>query len=115
MATLLGKREHLQASCWLRMMTDIPMQLRDSVRLVHDLQTDKGMRGKGQGSKLMYEVCDEADKENKVLILMPDTELLQKWYTKFGFVKVQDEPKVLMMRDPKGNENAKRTATHKNS
>jgi predicted GNAT family N-acyltransferase len=98
---MLGKRTFEGASCWIRIMTDLPMQLRDGVRLVHDLKTEKGMRGKGQGTKLMHMVCDEADKELRTLLLMPDSDMLQKWYSKFGFVKVQDEPKVLMMREPK--------------
>jgi ribosomal protein S18 acetylase RimI-like enzyme len=96
---MLGKREHLGASCWIRMMTDLPMQLRDGIRLVHDLKTDKGMRGKGQGSALLKEVNEEADKHLITLILMPDSELLQKWYNKHGYVIIQQNP-VLMMREP---------------
>jgi ribosomal protein S18 acetylase RimI-like enzyme len=100
---MLGKREYEGASCWIRMMTDLPMQLRDGVRLVHNLKTDKGMRGKGQGTKLMQQVSAEADKERITLILMPDSELLQKWYNKFGYAIVQQEP-VLMVRQPSETE-----------
>ena len=47
---MLGKREYLSASCMIRMMTDLPMALRDSVRLLHALNTAPGMRGKGHGT-----------------------------------------------------------------
>lgn len=97
--SMLGKREFEGASCWVRMMTDLPMQLRDSVRLIHDLKTDKGMRGKGQGTKLLQQVCEEADKAQKVLILMPDNDKLETWYNKFDFKRTQDNP-VIMVRNP---------------
>lgn len=97
---MLGKREFEGASCLIRMMADMPMQLRDTVRLVHDLKTDKGMRGKGQGTKLLNQVCEEADKEGKVLILMPDSDKLEKWYHGFNFERTQDKP-VIMVRQPK--------------
>jgi ribosomal protein S18 acetylase RimI-like enzyme len=97
---VIGKREFEGASCWIRMMTDLPMQLRDGVRLVHNLKTDKGMRGKGQGTELLRRICAEADREGVTLILMPDNELLQKWYSKVQFSVVQTEPSVLMVRPP---------------
>lgn len=96
----LGKREYQDSSCWIRMMADLPMGARDSVRLVHDLQTAKGMQGKGQGTRLLRSVCIEADKDGMTLILMPDSEKLEKWYNGFDFQRVQDEP-VLMVRTPK--------------
>ena len=95
----LGKREYQDSSCWIRMMTDLPSSLRDGVRLVHDLQTAKGVRGKGQGTQLLKSVCEEADADGTTLILMPDSDKLEKWYNGFNFNRVQDEP-VLMVRTP---------------
>jgi hypothetical protein len=96
---MLGKYEYEGASCWLRMMADLPMQLRDGVRLVHGLKTAVGMQGRGMATKLLKNICEEADKDQRTLILMPDSVMLQKWYNKHGFVKVQDEP-PLMVRQP---------------
>jgi hypothetical protein len=48
----------------------------------------------------MQSIAEEADKSNKMLILIPDNEKLEKWYGKFGFEKVQTEPAVLMLRKP---------------
>jgi len=95
----LGKREYQDSSCWVRMMADLPTSARDSVRLIHDLQTAKGMQGRGQGTQLLRKVCIEADKDGMTLILMPDTDKLEKWYTSFNFNRVQDSP-VLMVRTP---------------
>jgi ribosomal protein S18 acetylase RimI-like enzyme len=97
---MLGKYEYEGASCWLRMMTDLPMQLRDGVRLVHDLKTEVGMQGRGMATKLLKNICEEADKDQRTLILMPDSVMLQKWYNKHGFKIVQTEPAILMMRVP---------------
>ena len=93
----LGKREYSQASCWIRMMADLPSSLQDGVRLIHDLQTPKGMRGKGLGTKILDQVCKEADLDGTTLILMPDSDKLEKWYNGFDFKRVQDNP-VLMIR-----------------
>lgn len=100
---MLGKRELEESSCWIRMMPDLPMQLRNTVRLVHDLKTAKGMRGKGQGTKLLQQVCEEADKCGIMLILMPDNEKLEKWYNSKGFNRTQDKP-VIMVRVPQVKE-----------
>ena len=83
------------------MMTDLPTSLRDGVRLIHDLHTPGGMRGKGLGTKLLKSVCKEADLDGTTLILMPDSDKLEKWYNTHDFKRVQDEP-VLMIRVPKG-------------
>ena len=45
-------------------------------------------------------ICEEADKEKTVLILMPDGEpWLQQWYRTHGFVTLQPEP-LIMARPP---------------
>lgn len=100
MNTMLGRREYKEATCFVRMMTDMPMQFRDSLRLIHDLKTAKGMQGRGQGTTLMNLLCEEADQEQKILMLMPDSDKLEKWYNKFGFERTQENP-VIMVRNPK--------------
>jgi N-acetylglutamate synthase-like GNAT family acetyltransferase len=97
---MLGKRRYESASCELRYTQALPYELRQTVREVFNVQTDKGMRGKGHGSKLMQEIAKEADQAQKILLLIPATDLLQKWYNIVGFEVIQSEPVVLMMRKP---------------
>lgn len=100
MAEMLGKREYESASCNIRYSQALPMSLRDSIREVHDLKTDKGMRGKGQGSRLMESVCKEADKAQMMLMLLADNEKLELWYNRFGFETLEKSDKFLMFRKP---------------
>ena len=101
MSDMLGKRKHESASCELRYSTALPIEFRRLVREVFNVKTDSGMRGKGHGSRLMEAVSKEADKSKKVLMLLPDSEKLELWYNRFGFERVQAEPKILMMRNPR--------------
>lgn len=95
---MLGKRSHEGAKCRLGYTMAVPTSMRGKIREVHSLHTEPGMRGKGQATKLLNQVCAEADKCDKVLILLPDDDKLMAWYQKFGFELIQQEPKMLMMR-----------------
>jgi len=100
MADMLGKRKYETATCEIRYSMAMPLEIRQTVREVYNVKTDSGMKGKGQGSKLMQAIADEADKAQKILILLPDTEKLELWYSKFGYELVQTNPVHLMMRKP---------------
>lgn len=101
---MLGKRKYESATCELRYTMALSVELRQVVREVFNVQTDKGMRGKGHGTKLMQAITKEADKAGKILILLPASEVLQKWYMRVGFEVIQTEPVVLMMRKPSETE-----------
>lgn len=69
-------------------------------------------KNSGFGSKLMKDICNYADKENKIIILTPSDEFgsskgdLIKFYKKFGFVENDGENKIFgifeeMYRKPK--------------
>jgi hypothetical protein len=50
---------------------------------------------------LMDEVCEDADRNNTVLVLRPDgDEWLHEWYEDHGFRIIQIEPVMLMARQP---------------
>jgi len=100
MSDMLGRRKYETATCEIRYSQAIPFELRMVVREVFNVKTESGMKGKGQGSKLMQAVIEEADKAQKILILLPDTEKLELWYSKYGFELVQTNPAHLMMRKP---------------
>ena len=65
-----------------------------------NLAVPKWHRKKGAANKLMDAICEEADKAQKVLMLMPaESEWLLKWYASHGFKVFQNSP-VLMARPP---------------
>lgn len=66
----------------------------------------------GAGTRLMQEICDYADKENKIIILSPSDEFggnkkrLVEFYKRFGFVENKGKNKIFeifesMYREPK--------------
>lgn len=88
----------------------VPIAERGRVLEVSNLVTLPGKRGNGQAGALLQEVCDQADQDAKLLLLMPEafdqggptTGQLIAWYTgKFGFVHLQHSPKVILIRLPR--------------
>ena len=97
----LGKRQLGAASCHLGPCEALPAHLRDVIE-VSDVFVPAWHRRKGIASMLLRQVCDDADAHAKVLMLMPGgDDWLTAWYSKFGFVQIQNNP-VLMARQPKG-------------
>ena len=56
-------------------------------------------RGKGEGTALLKEVCDQADIDKLLLIIIADNIRLATFYAKFGFKAIQENP-ILMARNP---------------
>ena len=95
----LGKRQLGAASCRLAPSDALPANLREVIE-VSDVHTDEWHRRNGIANRLMYQICEEADEESAVLILMPDGEpWLERWYRSHGFVTLQPEP-LIMARSP---------------
>lgn len=100
-----GLREHRSASLRISNADCLPEDMREFVREILSVQSTNPR--KGHATALLWEVCCEADKWWIMLMVqprkfadgMPDDKLLP-WYGKFGFVKIQDEPCVLMTRSP---------------
>ncbi len=80
----------------------------DKLLELSSLATWPSERGKGHATVLMRQVCDQADEDKTLLLLSPkafseggpDSKKLESWYASFGFVRIQDKPEVLMVRDP---------------
>jgi predicted N-acetyltransferase YhbS len=70
------------------------------LRELTELSTGSEEQGKGHGSALMREVCEEADKSATVLMLIADSTKLADWYSRFGFQLIQVTPR-LMLRSPR--------------
>lgn len=102
----------------------VPPAERDNLLEISNLLTESAHRGQNHASSLMQEVCDQADQAGKLLMVLPQafgtggmtTDQLCNWYTgKFGFVALQLEPAIILIRMPQraaqlwAADNARRT------
>lgn len=56
---------------------------------IAEIYTRPDLRGAGEGSKVLAQLCTMADETGTILSLLPssdDTEALRQWYAKHGFV-----------------------------
>lgn len=65
-----------------------------AIELSH-VSTKPWHAGKGIATRLLNTIAAEADRERKVLVLMPDSERLAKWYARQGFHYIQDDPAIM--------------------
>ena len=100
-----GHRMHKGAS--LRIVEpQLPDEASDTVRatVLEIAAVQSGNPRKGHATALMYQVCGEADRNAKVLMLMvtENADKLVKWYRKFGFKPTKDalDTPVVMVRAP---------------
>jgi hypothetical protein len=100
-----GLRVHRQASLRVAVAEGLPEDMREQTREILSVQSTNPR--KGHATALMHTVCAEADRHWITLLVnvhafddgMSDEQLM-RWYGKFGFSKIQDEPCVLMARAP---------------
>jgi len=104
----IGTRTHGPASCQVRISMALPKRLRDRTREIIKVHTPATEQGNGHASKLLRQVCEEADEAGMVLVLWPrpygddialSAGMLRDWYAKFGFRVIQPEP-MMMARAP---------------
>jgi GNAT superfamily N-acetyltransferase len=102
-----GTRSNGPASLQLVRMVGIDDSVTEGLLEVKSVKTVKPQRHQGHASRLLEQVCEEADKNGTLLVLTPEqfdngpigSKQLQDWYERFGFAVIQDRP-VLMCRDP---------------
>ena len=78
----------------------VPGNLRGFAREITEFYVPEEFRGKGEGTELLKDVCEQADEKNILLVLIADTPKLGMFYERFGFSAIQKEP-ALMIRAPK--------------
>lgn len=95
-----GVRTLGPASLKLSYNQQVAPHLRGGLReLSHLESTDKQ---KGHATALMKQVCEEADKENIMLMLIVepygemDKSALQDWYSRLGFFILQENPTIMV-------------------
>ena len=94
------------ASCKLRYSQAVPANLRGRLLEVTRLYTPEQHRGKGHAAKLIEKITRYADSDRITLLLMPkpygesalDVSELLQFYARFGFVELQAEPVLLLVR-----------------
>jgi len=92
-----GTYQHGPARCKLRYSAVIPAHLRGHMLEIVNIYTPESERHKGYASAMLREICQQASREGKALMLMPDTRDLATWYARHGFQIVQESP-LLMAR-----------------
>lgn len=97
---MIGQRKLGPSSLKLSISKALPDSMQDGIREVSNIKTNVKERGKGHATTLLKSVCEEADKARKILLLTPDTPQLKRFYWRFGFTVIQQEP-VLMARRPR--------------
>lgn len=102
-----GIREHRSASLRVAESDVLPPEMTPFVREILSVRSTNPR--KGHATALMYSVCAEADKWWITLLVQVrrfddgmDDDKLRGWYGRFGFVEIQAEPVVLMVRSPEG-------------
>ena len=101
-----GLREFKGATLRVAVPESVPEDMRHGLREL--LSVHASNPRKGQATALMHEVCAEADRSGFVLMLRPEPfgdgmtqDMLEAFYGRFGFTRIQAEPVVLMCRDPR--------------
>ena len=100
-----GLRQHKSAECRVSIAYGLPDEMHEATREI--VAVKAGNARKGHATALMHTVCAEADREWITLIVNVkqfdegmDDEKLKRWYSRFGFIEIQQEPCVLMVRSP---------------
>lgn len=100
-----GPRTHAGASLTIARPKALPKHMQGPILEVRDFRTREEERGKGQAGILMLQTTMEADLAGVMLFLCVDPEdertrrdQLIAFYARNGFMPIQTEPKVLMVR-----------------
>lgn len=101
----IGTRSEGHAKCFIGICKVLPKKIRYSVREVSQVFVSPDHRGNGDASRLLKKVCEEASKENMVVIVIPKAyskwpsmtdKQLEEWYVRsFGFAAIQHDPLIL--------------------
>lgn len=103
-----GPRELGASTLEVRISMALPKRMRDRTREITRVHTEPDAQRRGDATRLLEQVCSEADALGITLVLWPrpygeDIALsagqLREWYARHGFVQIQPAP-PLMARMP---------------
>ena len=97
----LGFRDCGPSKCYVGISTALPQPIHE----ISKVFTHKAWRRRGYASRLLKNICDEANRDFLPLLLMVDNgnEELIKLYSRFQFQVIQTKPVCLMLRYPEGS------------
>lgn len=105
---MLGLRIHKQASLRVAVPTSLPAHMQKHMREL--ISIDSEVQRQGHATGLMHNVCQEADNACMTLLVQVNpfrggmtAEQLITWYSKFGFIEIQNDPVVMMARQVRKN------------
>lgn len=103
----VGIRTYKRASLRVAIPLSLPEYMQPHMRELISIRSED--QRSGQATRLMHQVCQEADTARMTLILQVKPfadglteEQLQRWYSKFGFEVIQTDP-ILMARQIQPN------------
>lgn len=91
----IGDREHEGATLNVTLCMGVPPKMRKDTREISRVYVPIADRKQGIGTALMHKVCQEADESNITLLLTCDN-ALRRWYSRFGFMVLQDSIGLLV-------------------
>lgn len=101
-----GVRKYEGASCLVSNCTAVPEKMRKDIREISQVECKITERGQGHATKLLDDICREADAKRMILVLSVEPfgdipplskEQLQEWYcTSFDFNILQEQPLMLV-------------------
>lgn len=103
----IGERKHGHAKCMVSFCSALPEHMRQGVREISALETDPHHRGEGDATKLMKEICADADARRMILVLMVQPfgvlprmsgPQLIAWYMTFGFQPLPNGTTTMLAR-----------------
>lgn len=100
-----GERKFGGATCTVKAALGLPKDMQKDVREIVEVYTDPLRRGQGDATKMLHQICKEADAKRMVLMLTVEPfsenqalskDQLLEWYTTtFDFNTIQAEPLIL--------------------
>ncbi len=101
-----GIRKYEGASCLISACMGVPERMRPHVREISSLTCEPDQRGKGYATRLLQEICDDADTRRMVLVMtvepygdepaLTEAQLVEWYTTGFDFNHLQYEPLMLV-------------------
>lgn len=88
------------ASCYIGYSQVTKPNQRGLLREITNFEVPEEHRGKGDGTELLKDICDQADERGIVLLIKADTIRLEIFYKRHGFITLQALPDIIMVRQP---------------
>ena len=92
-----GARSYGKASLMVAIPTSLPGRMQGRVREIVGVYVPEAHRRQGLATELLTRTAREASRKGAVLMLTLDDDALEAFYGRFGFIRVQRDP-ILMVR-----------------